>query len=287
MKPSIRRIETTLQNLGNRSITSEESPGFSRAPLSFQIQTSPDQETRNPPVDVTSPPEVTPAKTPENIPEDILTRHDSVQAFKTDDSEGKTPNLPKFKIPNFTSHHNVANPALASNLLQEIQQIVTGWQVELQTILRQIQDIYLEGPIVNGWLESQIPEPKTEKPTEAPPAGTATLRHAEVDQLMNYVEAICATQNQNTATNPPKSKHQKETLRTGYRLCGLDAAGKMWSRPCPPEQVAGVSMAIARYQKLRIYLTRKQELENHLAQLSETLIMLHAHLQSQQNLHKA
>jgi hypothetical protein len=281
MKPGIRRIEATLQNLDNRNITPAESQGFSKPPLSFQIYTNPSANTESPQV-------LPESDTPEeNTQADILTKHESVQAFKADDSESKTPNLPKFKIPNFTSHRNVANPALASNLLIEIQQIVTVWQLELQTIVRQIQDIYLEGPIVNGWLESQSPEPAKETPTEVPATGTATLRHAEVDQLMNYVEEICATQPQNGSKNALKNADSKETLRTGYRLCGLDAAGQAWSRPCPPEQVASVSMAIARYQKLRIYLTRKQELETYLAQLSETLIMLHAHLQSQQNLHKA
>ncbi|PAX53182.1 hypothetical protein [Brunnivagina elsteri] len=286
MKPGIRRIEATLQNLDNRNITPAESQGFSKAPLSFQIYTNP-SEAKNPNSDTESPQVVSDSDTQENTQADILTKHESVQAFKADDSEGKTPNLPKFKIPNFTSHRNVANPALASNLLIEIQQIVTAWQVELQTIVRQIQDIYLEGPIVNGWLESQPPEPAKETPIETPTTGTATLRNAEVEQLMNYVEEICATQAQNGSKNVLKDASSKEILRTGYRLCGLDAAGKAWNRPCPPEQVASVSMAIARYQKLRIYLTRKQELETHLAQLSETLIMLHAHLQSQQNLHKA
>jgi hypothetical protein len=285
MKPGIRRIEATLQNLDNRNITPADSQGFSKAPLSFQIYTNP-HEAKNPSLDTDSSQVVSESRTQEDTQEDILSKHDSVQAFKADDREGKTPNLPKFKIPNFTSHRNVANPALASNLLIEIQQIVAGWQVELQTIVRQIQDIYIEGPIVNGWLESQIPEPAKEAPTEVSATGTAKLRHGEVDQLMNYVEEICATQPQNTSKNVLKNAESQETLRTGYRLCGLDAAGKAWSRPCPPEQVASVSMAIARYQKLRIYLTRKQELETHLAQLSETLIMLHAHLQSQQNLHK-
>jgi hypothetical protein len=286
MKPGIRRIEATLQNLDNRNITPAESQGFSKPPLSFQIYTNPSANTESP-HQVLPESDTQEENTQNNTQANILTKHESVQAFKADDSEGKTPNLPKFKIPNFTSHRNVANPALASNLLIEIQQIVTGWQVELQTIVRQIQDIYLEGPIVNGWLESQPPESAKETPTEAPVTGTATLRHAEVDQLMNYVEEICATPPQNGSKNTLKNANSKETLRTGYRLCGLDAAGQTWNRPCPPEQVASVSMAIARYQKLRIYLTRKQELETHLAQLSETLIMLHAHLQSQQNLHKA
>ncbi|MGF1677074.1 MAG: hypothetical protein ACFCUV_25820, partial [Rivularia sp. (in: cyanobacteria)] len=145
----------------------------------------------------------------------------------------------------------------------EIQEIVAGWQTELHTIVRQIQDLYLQGPIVNGWLESHEKEPQ--------PQATATLRHAEVDHLMNYVEEICAAQTQ----------AKFESKRTGYRLCGLDTNGEVWCRPCPPEQVPSVSMAIARYQQLRQLLARKQKLETHLNQLAETLVVLHGHIKQQ------
>jgi hypothetical protein len=145
--------------------------------------------------------------------------------------------------------------------LQDIQETVAGWQIELQVILQQIQDIYLEGPVINGWLESN--------PQESEPGGTATLRHAEVERLMDYVEEIC----------DPSEKISCQSSRTDYRLCGIDAAGKVWSRQCPVEQVPNVSMAIARYQKLRQLFGRKQYLENRLSQLAETLVSLHSHIQ--------
>jgi hypothetical protein len=148
-------------------------------------------------------------------------------------------------------------------VLQEIQEIAAGWQAELHKIVRQIQDLYLQGPIVNGWLESHEKDPQ--------PEATATLRHAEVDRLMDYVEEICEAQKQ----------HKSESKPTGYRLCGLDGNGEVWSRPCPPEQVASVSMAIARYQQLRQFLGRKQKLENRLNQLAETLVVLHGHIKQQ------
>ncbi len=254
MKAGIKRIEATLHDLGHRPAPAEsnESPQPS---LSFRIGGSPQDE-----ADTTSDRQEVCA----TEGEDIFIQHESVQTFSLPpEFDCKTPDLPKFKAPSFTSHRNGANPALSMNLLQEIQQIVGGWQVELQSIVRQIQDIYLEGPIVNGWLESQTSEPTT---------GTATLRHAEVDQLMNYVEEICKTQTKTAS---------KDGQRTGYRLCGLDSTGKVWTRPCPPEQVASVSMAIARYQKLRQLLTGKQSLETRLGQLAQTLVMLHAHLKSQ------
>lgn len=260
MKPGIKRIEATLHDLDHRGTTQSAESNvpapLKPSSLSFRIGATPPDEAAT----LTQQEEVT--KSTEV--EDIFIHHDSVQTFSTScEFDCKTPNLPKFKTPNFTSHRNAANPALSMNLLQEIQQIVEGWQVELQTIVRQIQDIYLEGPIVNGWLESQTSESTT---------GTATLRHAEVDQLMNYVEEICNTQTKTAL---------KDGHSTGYQLCGLDAAGKVWTRPCPPDQVASVSMAIARYQKLRQLLTRKQSLETRLGQLAETLVMLHAHLNSQ------
>ena len=195
---------------------------------------------------------------------DFLQQDKSVRTFSANDEEDKAPSLPKFKTPSFSSHRNAPNPALASNVLQEIQEIVAGWQAELHKILRQIQDLYLQGPIVNGWLESHEKQPQ--------PEATATLRHAEVDRLMDYVEEICAEQ---------EAQPHKESGRTGYRLCGLDASGEVWSRDCPPEQVPSVSMAIARYQQLRQFLERKQKLENRLNQLSETLIVLYGHIKQQ------
>lgn len=168
------------------------------------------------------------------------------------------PTLPKLKPLNISEHRHAANPALAMNLLQEIEEIVARWQTELQTIVRQIQDIYIEGPIVDGWLESHARD-----------AGEAqgTVRPTTVDRLMDYV--------------PEEWQAGDVTLespRTGYRLCGLDASGQFWARPCPPDQVVSVSLAIARHQKLRQLLTRKQELEVRLSQLAETLIVMHSHL---------
>jgi hypothetical protein len=263
MKAGIKRIENTLQNLVPPSPAQQVYKGAPSNGLSFEINPGKQASDTQPAQEVIS--EVT-----EISSENILNshKHESVQAFSVEsaqDDEWKVPDLPKFKTPAFTSHRNGANPALASNLLSEIQQIVAGWQIELQTVIRQIQDVYIEGPIVNGWLESQ-----SSPTSEATTIGAAALRHAEVDRLMDYVEEICATHSQKS----------KESIRTGYRLCGLDAAGKVWSRPCPPEQVASVSVAIARYQKLRQLLQRKQYLENRLSQLSETLVMLHAHLQA-------
>ncbi|MBW4563390.1 MAG: hypothetical protein KME32_20045 [Mojavia pulchra JT2-VF2] len=269
MKAGLKRIEATLHDLGKGTADPAEAGDPPKQSFSFRISIGTSESTAG---------DETPLPKQSNIQgqtidistgsqsnfsneEDLLRHHQSVQTFPTQDSDAKTPSLPKFKTPSFSSHRHAANPGLAINLLQEIQETVAGWQNELQKILQQIQDIYLEGPIVNGWLESNSQD--TEQ------AGTATLRHAEVDRLMDYVEEICAA----------GGKVSYQFPRSGYRLCGVDASGKVWSRPCPPEQVPAVSMAIARYQKLRQLLGRKQHLETRLSQLAETLVILHSHIQ--------
>ncbi|MBA3921582.1 MAG: hypothetical protein H0X31_07725 [Nostocaceae cyanobacterium] len=247
MKPALKRIEATLHTLDQETPTYTYASSCKEPAHSYKLNTN----------------------TPLSEPEDqnaansrsFFPHQGSVQTFPIEDQGQKTPALPKFKTPNFSSHRHGANPALALNLLQEIQANITSWQIELHKLVREIQDIYLEGPIVDGWLESH----KTEFPT----GGTATLRHADIERLMDYVEEICHPTGNNTQSN-----------RAGYRLCSLDETGKVWSRPCPPEQVPALSIAIARNQKLRQMLGRKQYLETRLSQLAETLVVLHSHIQS-------
>ena len=260
MNARLKRIEATLHNLDDTEndkvseVTQNPQQSFS-----FTIDTSVPTE-----ADVTRDSSVSPEQT---VEENVFVENNGVQAFSTSKHDFPMPNLPKFKTPNFTSHHNSANPALATNILQEIQQIASSWQTELQQIVRQIQDLYLQGPIINGWLESDVKE----KPKGSSSEGKAKLRHGDVDQLMDYVEKICAAQTEALNQGPT----------TGYRLCGLDSSGKVWSRPCPAEQIPSVSMGIARYKKLRQMLGRKQYLENRLNQLAQTLVVLHGHLKSE------
>jgi hypothetical protein len=269
MKTGLKRIEATLHDIENRDHATVETGETPKRPVSFRISVSAKETTTD--TVISDDVESIKPKTTDNldinshqdstVEQNLFSSHHSVETFPAQENGDKTPSLPKFKTPSFSNHRHGANPALAMNLLYEIQIHVAGWQQELQTILQQIQDLYLEGPIVNGWLESNPKEP--EQP------GTATLRHAEVDHLMNYVEEICT----------PGAKDAYQFARTGYRLCGLDESGKVWSRPCPPDQVAAVSMAIARHQKLRQLLGRKQDLETRLSQLAETLVVLHSHIQ--------
>jgi len=236
MKPDLKRIETTLHQLAEHSPIDENDSNSLWEDQTATLEDSPSTQASRPP-----------------------SFSMTVLPFPAQKQHGKTPVLPKFKTPNISNHRHGANPALAMNLLQEIETIVAGWQQELQVVLRQVQDVYLEGPIVDGWLESHTREQEE---------GVMPLRHAEKDRLMDYVQEM----------SQPDAKVTCESPRTGYRLCGLDADGQLWSRPCPPDQVPSVSVAIARYQKLRQLLTRKQYLETRLNQLAETLVVLHSHL---------
>lgn len=267
MKPGLKRIEATLHDLGthNNQLLPETTEGKKR-PFSFRISVSAKKTEDNSQISENNDKNTTEANREYTAQSqsNIHPQNNSVQAFFTQETEGKTPNLPKFKTPSFSNHRHGANPAFAMTLLQEIQESVASWQIELQTILQKIQDIYLEGPVINGWLES------TSSPVQET-AGTATLRHAEVEKLMDYVQEICE----------PSETVSYPSSRTGYCLCGVDADGKVWSRPCPLDQVPSVSMAIARYQQLRQLFGRKQYLENRLSQLAETLVSLHSDIQDQ------
>lgn len=165
-----------------------------------------------------------------------------------------TPALPQVKRPSFSRHRHDANPALALHLLQDIQTTVGQWHSDLKTVVRQIQDLYREGPIVDGWLESCDP------PQAAPAAEAAMLRHGDPEQLMGYVQTLA---NQSAAGEGAGT--------TQYRLCGLNAEGRVISQPCPPDQLVVVSLAIARHQKLRLLLNQKHSLETQLQQAVDLL----------------
>jgi hypothetical protein len=163
-------------------------------------------------------------------------------------------NLPKYKLPSFTSHRHDTNPDLALTLLRDILAVVEEWRSQLQEVVRQMQDLYREGPIVDGWLECFNEKVHTT---------TAVLRHAEVDRLMDCVEEIC---------------HDPSTMHPEYRLCGLDTGGQIWSCPCPADQVANIGLAIARHQKLQQLLIQKQQLEYRLGRMTTELVQLHGQI---------
>jgi hypothetical protein len=70
----------------------------------------------------------------------------------------RLPDLPEFTksaTPSAeTSRQALAHPALASSLLKDLQTSVHRWGLMLQEVTHDIEKLYDEGPIVDGWLES-------------------------------------------------------------------------------------------------------------------------------------
>lgn len=217
MRLELKRIEATLQQIAAQNSANGE------LPTSLEKYHKKEQESR----------EIAPKKELRDPLSELKLRSQSAVV----PAQPKTPALPKVKEPSFSSHRHGINPSLPMTLLKEIEATLAGWQTELKQILQQIQEVYLEGPIIEGWLES------------AEEAQKAAV---------------------NASPNP---------FFRGYRLCGLDADGKQWSRSVTSQQLPEVSLAIARYQKLRQFLSRKQELEHRLSELAQMLILVQGHLQ--------
>jgi hypothetical protein len=251
MKPNLKRIEAILHDSGIISTTSYPEPNAKRKADDWQtrrtysFEISHNAQKRN-----------SPAQWLRDTPNQSLGEGTlfptivSVQ-LPAQQSAHKEPTLPKFN-PRFSSHRNGSNTAFKMHLLPKTQTDVAADRAELQQVVLQIQDIYHQGPMVDGWLESHPHEPERE---------ALTQRGQSVDRRMDYVEEVCSFE---------QGKVTCESPRAGYRLCGLDAAGQKWSRPCPVDQLASVSLAIARYQKLQQLLERKQYLETRLSQMQES-----------------
>jgi hypothetical protein len=151
----------------------------------------------------------------------------------------------------FVSQRHEVNPALALNLLNDIQIAVTTWQAQLRQTVQAMHLLYAQGPMVNGWLESSLAE------TGSAGAESAILRHGDADALMQYVEALETVGVHNGSVHDGHSAN----AAAQYRLCSLDDRGNVRSRPCAPEQMATVSTAIARYQQFKQLIDQKQCLE--------------------------
>lgn len=265
MKPELRRIEATLGQIDDSSLIHPQPPLHQTLETSFlpNRPASGQSSLQAFPVpNSASEARVAPDPPPQARPSAAA----RVQPFPVQ-NRSNSPSLPRSKPPSISSHRHAANPSLAVSLLKEIEVKVGAWQQDLEHIIQQVRSLYEEGPIVDGWLESDAPGGASQG---VPPLKTATLRHAEVEHLMGYIEEICT---------PKPAQLTQETVETTYRLCGLDADGQIWSRLCPAQQVPYVSLAIARYQKLRILLGKKQALENRLQHLVQTLTLLHGQLE--------
>lgn len=224
----------------------------------------------------------------------------TVQPFPAQHIAAQPLSLPKFKLPSFSNHRHSFNSELPLSLAKEISSTVQRWQTELRQVILQIQDLYAEGPIVNGWLEQ---EKDSSASTTQVDIDTAILRHAEGEELLRYVEKICESPTSGQPADTPITddintkdadviKKKAATASVSrpafnpdgrYQLCGLDSDGRLWCRPCPPDQLPTVSMAIARYRNLRVLLNRKEQLEVRLRHAAEALVEVQSYLQRMVN----
>ena len=210
----------------------------------------------------------------------------TVRPFPVEVFDPQMPALPKLKRLSLSSHRHEANPALAMNLLGDIQRMVEQWQTELRRIILAIQALYMEGPLVDGWLESHVSgEPQVSASQANKVTDTSVLRYGDPEQLMNYVNDICEAQSVSSQSSQ-RRQAVDQAIETHYRLCSLDKEGKLQCRPCPADQLVVISMAISRYQKLRQLLNQKQYLESRLKDAVDILITARNDLRTSDEEHR-
>ncbi|WP_225852710.1 hypothetical protein, partial [Haemophilus parainfluenzae] len=90
-----------------------------------------------------------------------------------------------------------------------------------------------------------------------PTLDTTIFRHADPKDLNGYIDQLCQpAEAGGAAPNLPRSGSS-----TRYRLCTLDADGKLTCLVCPDHQLTTISLAVARHQRLRQLLNQKSYLE--------------------------
>jgi len=114
-------------------------------------------------------------------------------------------------------------------------------KISIEQVLQQIQALYHEGPIVDGWIDSS--------PTALEPD--------------DRVEEI-VFERPDLSTTDLSSDLDSSLSLSNYRVCGIDASGEQWSYPCPVDQLLELSVAIARYHKIQALLAQKRQLESQL-----------------------
>jgi hypothetical protein len=170
--------------------------------------------------------------------------------MSTDNNSDLNIQLATVEVPKFTNLRQDANPILAAHMLQEMYKMVMEWQQELQEIDRQSENITASGTVLAAWLESRTFKPGATG--EAIPTPYTTIESIDL-----------------TAVDP----------QAGYRLCGLDEYGQLWTRPCSMAEILNVCRAIARYQQLKTLADRKQQIEQYIRQVLEDLVHLRLKLE--------
>ena len=158
------------------------------------------------------------------------------------------------------SNRHEVKPVIALKLLKDIEQSILVWQTKLRQVVKAIEDLHTQGPMVDGWLESSLDPVSSAEPVSLR-TETTLLRHGDADALMQYVEALEHYETGQGVCNASSEGHDFASAGMQYRLCWLCDEGKVRSQVCPPEQMAVVSTAIARYQTCKQLLAQQQMLE--------------------------
>src|SRR5579883_1026740 len=254
MRQELKRIETMLAHLATQN---QRDPAVSTSLSTVTAQTRTPAAMRSPSLDMpsTALSSPTPRRPKPALPTPAIAATAAlnvlVQPVLADLNAVKTPTLPKLSSPAVTQPHPIADPSSAvTRALKAVETVATGWQEELRQILQQIQTVYREGPIIDGWLEAYASDQAN--PSVAQQSSSVGLKDGKQGPM--------------TVTLPGNT--------SDYRLCGLNENGQLWFRHCPAAQVPAVSLAIARHQSLKQLLIRKQNLELQLTNLAKALTMV-------------
>lgn len=273
MKPDLQRIEAALNQLGKHAQIEPPPPHVPAAPVlnSPELSTRPSASPISFRVKFNAAPSPSTAAARPVHEEEPFREQTSLHSPLDESSSSantstsynpllsleasRAPALPRLEISDFTPLSY--DFERVSQMLQGLEAIVAGWRTELHQIVQRIQAVEAEGPAINGWLESQ--------PLDSVAPDVSVFRHADVDQLMAYVNEIC-----HPTSGVPVPKNR-------YVLCGYNTDGQIWSRPCRPEELSGVSMAIARYQTLSQLQERQQSLERRLGAIALQITQMYQH----------
>ncbi len=178
----------------------------------------------------------------------------AIPPISVQQSPRKTPTLPAFNSPSVSDRQPSQGPAIASTEPLKAPNDSNDPVLLLaqeQEIVRQIQELYQEGPIVDGYLESYYPSGSEQD----------LIVYDATQPSVEYVGAVVSSE---------VGKVTCEAPRSAYRLCGVYPSGQKWAYPCPLEQLASVSMAIARYEKLVQLLERRQAITTRLSEVAKS-----------------
>lgn len=217
MKPDLKRIEEALNQLEMLKGSASPQPSVASKPID-SVEVFLSQKTKSPQEQLNTPTQA--LEEDEEIKLSDPNTDNSCDRLDTDISQEQVNSLP--------------------------HQIDADNEAKLDLVVQQIQDLYYEGPMIDGWLEYY---------PSAPEPSAGTLREIIFERISDDLGIDSSLE---FGTESCKSSH------ASYRVCGVDSSGQQWSYQCPLDQLLSVSMAIARYQKLQQLLQQKYQFETYL-----------------------